>query len=191
MDEDIDEPGGWREGSVPFRAMSVDEPVPVGTQLQPPTFLHRVVKEVENRFAQAGGQLHTSSRGRLAKFWFGPDGNIHYEIWLHERTLQIELGLHCESTPEYNQSLYKPFDNYLLEIQSSLGYSFWLEEWDNGWIRLYETHPFRPLDETRVDEIASRLSEIIQTLQPILESIQLELPPPPFVPPVKQRTWRR
>jgi hypothetical protein len=139
------------------------------------------------RLAESGGKPQTNSRGRLAKFWYGRHGSIHYEIWMHERTMQLEMGLHCESTPEYNLALYGSFDRCLLEIQATLGSSFWLEEWDHGWVRLYETRPYFPLDAGRVDEIAARMCEIIQTLQPVLEGIMASLPSPPPTPPPTRR----
>ncbi len=119
--------------------------------------------------------LHMHIRQRLAKFWFGPDGTVHYELWLHERTARLELGLHFESGPQRNLALYHEFDKCLLEIQMRLGNSIWLEEWDRGWTRLYETLPMWPLDESRAESIAARLCEIIEVLQPIYVAISERL----------------
>ncbi len=155
-------------------------------QMAPPTFLRRVEHEMA---AGAGGTkpgLNHSSRGRLAKFWYGEDGSIHYEIWVHERSARFELGLHCESTSDFNRTLYKAFDSCMIEIQEALGTSFWLEEWDHGWVRLYETHPLYPLDEYRVAEVVGRLGDIINTLQPIYEEIAAGLTPP-IMPVGRQR----
>jgi hypothetical protein len=182
MDADDEEPGHWSGAnldrmeapglpkSVSFRSRS---------SLQPAAFLSQVSREVISRLAERGARPETNARGRLAKFWYGPHSSIHYEVWLHDRTLQLEIGLHAESTPEYNLALYNAFDRCMLEVQAALGASFWLEEWDHGWIRLYETHPFFPLDAARVDEIAARTCEIIHTLQPVLEDIMSALPSPP------------
>jgi hypothetical protein len=159
------------------------------SSLLPAAFLSKVTAEVISRLAAAGTRPESKSMGRLAKFWFGPVSSVHYEIWLHERTLQLELGLHCESTAEYNLALYNAFDKCLLEIQAALGPSFWLEEWDHGWVRLYETHPFWPLDAQRADELAERACEIIGTLQPILEDIMAVLPAPPS--PAPERRYER
>lgn len=163
-------------------------------RLVPATFLRQVVSKVSGESFWPGHQLNCLSRGGLAKFWYGDDGNIHYEIWVHERSGQLELGLHCESTPEYNSALYRAFDSCMVEIQASLGSSFWLEEWDRGWVRLYETHPLYPLDTYRVEEIAARLGEIIGTLQPLYEEISAGLSAPTLVTqerPRRQSKWRR
>ncbi len=163
-------------------------------RLAPASFLRHVVNKISEDVYRPGQTLNSTSRGSLAKFWYGEDGNIHYEVWVHERTGQLELGLHCESTPEYNRALYTAFDGCVIEIQDKLGNSFWLEEWDHGWVRLYETHPLYPLDTYRVEEIAARLGEIIDTLQPLYEEISAELPAPGLVTPESRRRqsrWRR
>ena len=86
------------------------------------------------------------------------------------------MGLHMESEANVNRTIYRELDRCLLEIQAQLGTSMWLEEWDRGWARLYETQPLSPLDAARVEEVAARLCEIIQVLQPVYESILDELP---------------
>jgi hypothetical protein len=160
------------------------------TELKPAAFLQTVVRRVQGELALLRPDLRTSARSRLAKLWFGTDGSIHYEVWVHDRTAKLELGFHCESTPEYNRLLYKEFDLCLIEIQARLGPAFWLEEWDRGWIRLYETHPLWPLYEARVEEIAFRLMEVIDTIQPIFEEAASRLPPAPPPPPEFRSTWR-
>lgn len=152
------------------------------SNLKPGAFLHRVAGGLTRKYSGPGTDFHAAPRSYLAKFWFGLDGSIHYEAWVHERTAQLELGFHCESAPEYNAILYTAFDQCLLEIQASLGDAFWLEEWDRGWIRLYETHPLWPLDEGRVEEVVERLAEIIATVQPIYDATAAEYPPPPPPP---------
>jgi hypothetical protein len=174
-------------------AEGADEPTSSfvrGAQMQPNTFVSHVASAVSASFAQHEPPLQVQQRGRLAKFWFGPNSNIHYEIWLHERTLQLELGLHFEATPEFNSLLLKAFDRYLLEIQATLGSSIWLEEWDHGWARLYETHPLFPLDGPRVEQVAERLSRIMGVLQPMLDNILTKMPPVPE-PIDRRQQWLR
>jgi hypothetical protein len=184
MDDFDFEPPTWARDQTPEdRPAGTTGAAPSATlrpsSLLPAAFLGKVTAEVTSRLAAAGTRPESKSMGRLAKFWFGPVSSVHYEIWMHERTLQLELGLHCESSPEYNLALYNAFDKCLLEIQAALGASMWLEEWDHGWVRLYETHPFWPLDAQRADELAERACEIIGTLQPILDGIMASLPAPP------------
>ena len=161
-------------------------------RLQPGPFLRQVAEDIKVRSAPTEEPIQVQARGRLIKCWFGPEPSIHYEIAIHERTGKIELGLHCESSPQYNRSLYKAFDRCILDIQQTLGTSFWLEEWDHGWIRLYETHPLYPLDTYRVGEISERLNEIIAALEPIYAQITEEVGPPPPAPARSpgQGSWR-
>src|SRR3954464_10486941 len=88
-------------------------------QLVPAAFLRRVVGEVVAGECGARRGMNHQLRGRLAKFWYGPDGHVHYEIAIHERIGRIEVGLHFESTPDHNRALYKAFDSCMLEIQES------------------------------------------------------------------------
>ena len=196
MDIYSDRPGSWDEDLEPEETAEPETgSAPAGvprprSTLLPGAFLSQVSAQVVVGLNESRGKPQSVSRGRLAKFWYGPPhGSVHYEIWLHERTMQIELGLHCESTPEYNRALYNAFDRCLLEIQAALGSSFWLEEWDHGWIRLYETHPFYPMDAARVEEIAARMCEIVGVLQPMLEDIVASLPSPPPATPERRRDF--
>jgi hypothetical protein len=150
-----------------------------GSGMLPGAFLHRLVTTISDKQIARGAPINTFARSRLAQFWFGPYASIHYEVWVHDRTAQLEIGLHCEATPDYNRALFVEFDRCMVEIQSNLGPQFWLEEWDRGWIRLYETHPLWPLDKYRVEEVATRLGEIIDALQPILERLLGRMPHPP------------
>jgi hypothetical protein len=140
-------------------------------ELRPPAFLADVAREVAAYFVQHGKPVRNRVRSHLAQFWWGNDSTVHYEIAMHERTGRIELGLHLESSPTRNRSLYAGFDRYLLEIQNALGDGMWLEDWDKGWVRLYETHPLAPLDEARVYAMAGRFCEIMECLQPIYETL--------------------
>jgi hypothetical protein len=131
-----------------------------------------VAREVTRHYASEAREPRAHVRSQLAQFWWGTSSSVHYEVWIHERNLQVELGLHFESSATRNRELHSAFGNHLLEIQQELGEAIWLEEWDRGWTRIYETQPLLPLDEARVYAIAGRLCEIIDCLQPILESIE-------------------
>jgi hypothetical protein len=140
-------------------------------ELRPPAFLAAVAREVAAYFVQRGNPVRSRVRSHLAQFWWGSDNSVHYEIALHERSGRIELGLHFESDPTRNRALYAGFDRYLLEIQNALGDGIWLEDWDKGWVRLYETQPLAPIDEARVYALAGRFCEIMECLQPIYETL--------------------
>ena len=139
--------------------------------LRPPVFLADVAREVSAYFVQHGNPVRSRVRSHLAQFWWGSDSSVHYEIAMHERAGRIELGLHFESTATRNRSLYAGMERHLLEIQNSLGDGMWLENWDKGWVRLYETQLMAPLDEARVYALAGRFCEIIECLQPIYATL--------------------
>ena len=143
------------------------EPAAPGRSLLPGAFVRAVAAEVVKRIGKASPPLNTEVRSRLAKFWYGPDPSVHYELWLHENTAQLEIGLHAESAAERNRAIYAALDRCMVEIQSELGASMWLEEWDRGWVRLYETQRLWPLDPSRVEEVASRVCEVMAVVQPI------------------------
>ncbi|MEO6457494.1 MAG: hypothetical protein ABIO92_04360 [Chloroflexia bacterium] len=136
---------------------------------RPGTFLRDVEADIRRRYGDASPKLSTHLRTRLVQFWFGADRAIHYEVWIHERLAQIEIGLHFESRVRRNRELYRRFDGELLSIQAVLGDSIWLEEWERGWSRIYETQLLWPLDSARVITTSDRLAEMIATFQPILD----------------------
>ena len=133
----------------------------------PRAFVSDVVDEVVLTGGPDLDGVNTLVRSRLAKLWFGNEDRIHYELAVHERAQKLEIGLHFEADAETNARLYAEFDRSLLEIQAVLGPSVWLEEWDRGWCRLYETHALWPLDVVRSHEIAERIVEFIRCVQPV------------------------
>jgi hypothetical protein len=141
------------------------------SSIQPSSFLAAVAREVKQHYVDERREPHTHVRSRLAQFWWGPVSAIHYEIASHERLLQLELGLHFEASTATNKQLLQALSPHLLEIQEALGDSIWLEEWDRGWTRIYETQPLYPLDDERIMSVASRLVEIMDYLQPIIEAL--------------------
>ena len=143
---------------------------PVNQSFRPGIFLREVESAVLTRVGNDHSPLKSNLRSRLVQFWFGVDRTIHYEVWIHERTAQIELGLHFEASAKRNRQMYERFERELLAIHAVLGSSIWLEEWDRGWSRIYETQPLWPLDSARVVTVADRLVEMIATFQPILDS---------------------
>jgi hypothetical protein len=140
------------------------------SSLQPSAFVTAVVREVKQQYAAQGREPHTVLRHRFGQIWWGSLASVHYEVQVHERALQLELGLHFEAHQQTNRELLQLFSNHILEIQEALGESVWVEEWDRGWTRIYETQPLYPMDDARVYSAAARLCEIIDYLQPILEA---------------------
>ncbi len=143
---------------------------PVNRSLLPGIFLRELESAVLIRAGRDDTILNSNLRSRLVQFWFGGDRTIHYEVWIHGRTAQMELGLHFEAAQSRNRKLYQRFERELLSIHAALGSSIWLEGWERGWSRIYETQPLWPLDSARVATIADRMAEIIAMFQPILDA---------------------
>jgi len=118
--------------------------------------------------------------GRLKKFQaIGPMfsliklhyGNraVHYEVWVQRRTDKIELGLHFEADPQTNSRYLESLSRRFSEIQSQLGPLVEPEQWTDSWTRIHQSLPLGAMDETKADEVASRLAAMISVLQPMVE----------------------
>ena len=142
---------------------------PPSENLRPNKFIRLTAARVQELASSLYTDLRSNVRGHLFQYWRGPTSANHYEVWLHERLNKIELGIHFEGSLTANRAHYEYLDSHLLEIQASLGPQIWLEDWDHGWVRLYETIPMLPLDEAKVEEVAARLCRIISVVQPLLE----------------------
>jgi hypothetical protein len=138
--------------------------------LAPATFLKRVAEQTKARLHQEGQEMTFNVRGRLMQCWSGSNSANHYEVWLHDRHSKIEIGAHFEGPADSNRRIYAFLDAHLIEVQAALGPSVWLEEWDKGWTRLYETVPMMPLDDAKVLDVAERVLEFAQTVQPMIDA---------------------
>ena len=152
-------------------ASSVDANVLPGARLRPSQFIGQVASQAGAALRASGLPFQVRTRGRLAQFWSGKDASIHFEVWVHEREARLEIGFHMEADEARNAALYRELDKCLLDIQVQLGGGVWLEPWDKGWVRLYETQPLWPLDTVRVDDTADRVVAFVQVIQPVYEAI--------------------
>jgi hypothetical protein len=130
-----------------------------------------VATGVQAALLAEGLPFQVQARSRLVKFWSGEDAAVHYEVWLHEREGRLEIGFHMEADEAFNTALYREFDRCLLDIQVQLGDGVWLEHWDKGWVRLYETQPLWPLDTARVYETMGRVVEFARVVEPVYQAI--------------------
>jgi hypothetical protein len=144
--------------------------------LRPQKFIKLTSERTRALGAELYPDLRFNVRGHLFQCWRGASGANHYEVWLHVRLDRIELGAHFEGPSADNQSYYDYLDAHLLEIQAQLGPQIWLENWDHGWVRLYETVTMLPLDSIKVEDVAQRLCEIIKVVQPLLEHKAVKTP---------------
>lgn len=94
---------------------------------------------------------------------------VHYEVWVQRKAGLIEIGLHFEGEPEENYRWAAALASRALEVQSQLGPSVELEEWTRSWTRLHETRTLAgALTGELADEIAGRLAQFIEVLEPIV-----------------------
>jgi hypothetical protein len=142
-----------------------------GARLRPSQFIARVGSEAIERLKASGLDFHMRTRGPLVQFWCGDDASVHYEVWVHEREARLEIGFHLEADEAHNAAVYRELDRCLLDVQFQLGAGVWLEPWDKGWARLYETQPLWPLDTVRAEETAERMVAFVSAVQPVYESI--------------------
>ena len=101
---------------------------------------------------------------------------VHYEVWLARKIGRIEIGLHFEGPRDFSYLWAERIAPYMPEIQARLGPAVELEEWTSSWARLHQTLPYDPLTDALADEVASRLSDTIITLQPIVEQEREHVP---------------
>ena len=99
---------------------------------------------------------------------------IHYETWnLGEHRGRLELGLHCESRDrELNARLLDGMLTYLFEIKAALGPTFEAEPWDKGWAKVYETIPLDRFTAEFLEQVATRMTQIVTVIEPIRRHIQ-------------------
>jgi len=110
---------------------------------------------------------HHLATGHMVKLWSG-NKQLHYEcgIYLHRKV--IELGLHFESDLMTNARLLGAFRGHEKAIARTLPTAR-IEEWDKGWVRIWESVPLQPLDEPFAARLTKTLVRYIRVLEPILE----------------------
>ncbi len=107
--------------------------------------------------------------GSLVKLHYGVR-QVHYEVWVRTRKREVELGLHFEGDPQSNLRHLALLREHGSTIRSALGPGVAIEEWDKGWTRLHETVPLEPLTMDFLVEVSFRLSEVMQTLEPLVRA---------------------
>ncbi len=105
----------------------------------------------------------------LVKLHYGEPA-VHYEVWVRKRQREVELGLHFESDAAFNQRGLQRLTEHRASIQAALGPDVAVEEWDKGWTRAHEAVALEPLTDDFLIEVSSRLSEMVETLEPILRA---------------------
>ena len=124
----------------------------------------------------------------LFKIHFNENFRIHYELMISSGSGLIEMGLHFEDGPDPTARQLAYFDQYVLEIKDMLGQEFELERWTKSWGHCFEIWPLEPLTVEFARRLGTRLAEIIDVLQPILdEAVELGI----VADTPRPSTWRR
>jgi hypothetical protein len=117
--------------------------------------------------------FQTASRAWLVQLYYD-SSYIHYEAWnLGERRGRLEIGLHFESREaNLNARFLDGMLAHLIEIKAELGPSFEAEPWDKGWAKVYETIPLDRFSPEYLEQVATRMAQVIAVLEPIRQHIQ-------------------
>ena len=118
--------------------------------------------------------FQSAGRSWLVQLYYD-DPYIHYEIWnLGERRGRLEIGLHFESrTAGLNARLLEGIMSRLFEIKAELGPSFEAEPWDKGWTKVYEAIPLEPFSAEYLEQVATRVAEVMSVLEPIRRDLEV------------------
>jgi hypothetical protein len=143
-------------------------------------FLSHVVKAVRPKLPTEWQEFEINGFGSLVKLYYG-DPNVHFEVWVQNKTSRVEVGLHLEADQATNDQLMAYFAGRFVEVQAALGPRIELDEWTRSWGRIHEMVPFTVLDEALVERVARRLSQLITVLQPMLVEA------PPCLPPAAEK----
>ena len=111
------------------------------------------------------------ARAWLVQIHYGQPA-LHYEVWSMPYRDLLELGLHFEHRDSsVNARLLAHFDAHAIAIKAELGERVEVEPWDKGWAKVYETLPLEPFEPPYLEQVALRLAQMIEYLQPILAGV--------------------
>lgn len=138
-----------------------------GVELRPADFFAGVRKELKNRLPEELRRFDLGrGHSRLLKLHYErPD--VHFEAWHHPGDGRLEIGLHFEGTPAFNDRAFNYFRSRMVAVKAQLPRAE-LEPWDRGWSRLYETIPATHLDEHVQAAAVERMAAYITALQPMV-----------------------
>jgi hypothetical protein len=146
------------------------------TSMSRATFFDGIVAVLRKELPEPMRGFRTRRFGHLLKIYFDNE-RIHYEIWVDTRRQQIEVGLHLEDGPASTLAYLEMLDRRILEIKHILGPDAELGRWTLSWGHLIETWPLQTLDKDVRATIGSRTLLYIETLQPMLDEVELVFTP--------------
>jgi hypothetical protein len=136
-------------------------------EIAPAQFFAGVRTEVKARLPEPLRRFEVGrGHSRLLKLHYTrPD--VHFEAWHHTGDGRLEIGLHFEGSPAFNEQAFAYFRARMVEVKARLPRAE-LEPWDRGWSRLYETIPALHLDERVQSAAIERVAAYISALQPMV-----------------------
>ncbi len=155
-------------------------------------FFAEVVTGLRASLPEAFRDFRHHSNTLLLKIDFG-NPRVHYEVWCDSEKDILGIGLHFEDGPISTDAYLAYFDRHIVEIKHILGTDIELERWTVSWGHLYEHRELRPLTDEIVAEVASRMAQLIEVLQPLV--VSAGVPPERSAEPGERkgpwRKWRR
>jgi hypothetical protein len=138
-----------------------------GTEIRPAEFFAGVRKDLKTRLPEPLRRFDVGrGHSRLLKLHYTrPD--VHFEAWHHTGDGRLEVGLHFEGLPAFNERAFAYFRARMVEVKAQLPRAE-LEPWDRGWSRLYETIPAPHLGADVQAEATERMAAYITALQPMV-----------------------
>jgi hypothetical protein len=137
-------------------------------EISPREFFAGVRKDLKARLpSDLRGFGLGSGHSRLLKLHYSRS-DVHFEAWHHTGDGRLEIGLHFESSPAFNDAAFAYFRGRMVEVKAMLPRAE-LEPWDRGWSRLYETVSAPHLDERVQATAAELMARYIEALQPMVE----------------------
>lgn len=133
-------------------------------------FLELVSQYTRSEMPARYRRFHSWKRYTLIQLYY-TKRSIHYEVWIRGGEIHaLEIGLHCEADAATNRALLDTLDARLFEIQAELGGQVEAEQWTQSWTRVHELMPYQQLDDATARACAKKLAQMIQVIQPMLET---------------------
>jgi dihydroorotate dehydrogenase len=149
-------------------AMTTNDTIP-RSGLSRRDFFADVVARLRGKLPAGLAAFRVAGTTNLLKIYYANE-RIHYEVWTNGALGLIEIGLHFEDGPLSTAAYLAHFDRHIVELKHELGPQVELERWTMSWGHLFELMPLSRLDTRVVDRTATRLAQLIATLQPLVEA---------------------
>lgn len=132
-------------------------------------FLFEVVEVVRAQLPRDLRDFHViGPMFTMVKLHYG-NPKVHYEVWVQRKLGIVEVGLHFEVAPEENARYLDALVKERADVLALLGPEVVAERWTESWTRVHREVPLTRLDEEMLFEVATCLSRMVASLQPVVE----------------------